>query len=219
MFGGKNGAGVYQQIINLMPPHDTYIEAFLGSGAVMRRKAPAEQSIGIDMDKEALRDFTTDYSVALLLGDAITWLRDYTPADQTLIYCDPPYVQCTRTGHDRYRFEMTDGQHEELCTVLAECARAGCQVMLSGYRNSIYERMLAEWRTHDYQAMTRGGLRDETIWMNFAPGPVHDPSYAGDTYIKRQQIKRKAARWRANYLALPVIERQAILAAMLADPE
>ena len=29
--GGKNGAGIYQRIINHMPPHETYIEAFLGS--------------------------------------------------------------------------------------------------------------------------------------------------------------------------------------------
>ena len=39
--GGKNGAGVYQAIINQMPPHQTYIEGFLGSGAVLRMKKPA----------------------------------------------------------------------------------------------------------------------------------------------------------------------------------
>ena len=38
--GGKAGAGVYQTIINLMPPHDVYIEPFLGGGAVMRLKRP-----------------------------------------------------------------------------------------------------------------------------------------------------------------------------------
>jgi DNA adenine methylase len=30
--GGKSGAGVYQTIINLMPPHTVYIEPFLGGG-------------------------------------------------------------------------------------------------------------------------------------------------------------------------------------------
>ena len=34
--GGKNGAGVYQTLINLIPPHDTYIETYLGGGAIMR---------------------------------------------------------------------------------------------------------------------------------------------------------------------------------------
>ena len=52
--GGKNGSGVYQTIINLMPPHEVYIEPFLGAGAVMRLKRPAARNIGIDLDPEAL---------------------------------------------------------------------------------------------------------------------------------------------------------------------
>jgi DNA adenine methylase len=47
--GGKNGAGVYQKIINLMPPHEVYIEPFLGGGAIMRLKRPAALNIGIDL--------------------------------------------------------------------------------------------------------------------------------------------------------------------------
>ena len=53
--GGKNGAGVYQQIINRMPPHHTYIEAFVGGGAVMRLKKPARINIGVDLDPEPLK--------------------------------------------------------------------------------------------------------------------------------------------------------------------
>ncbi len=53
--GGKNGAGVYQTIINLMPPHRVYIEPFLGGGAVMRLKRPAELNIGVDLDPQALK--------------------------------------------------------------------------------------------------------------------------------------------------------------------
>jgi len=34
--GGKSGAGVYQTIINRMPPHRVYIEPFLGGAAIMR---------------------------------------------------------------------------------------------------------------------------------------------------------------------------------------
>jgi hypothetical protein len=52
--GGKNGAGVYQTLINLMPPHDVYIEPFLGGGAVMRLKRPARLNIGIDLDPASL---------------------------------------------------------------------------------------------------------------------------------------------------------------------
>jgi hypothetical protein len=47
--GGKSGSGVYQTIINLMPPHEVYIEPFLGGGAVMRLKRPARLNIGVDL--------------------------------------------------------------------------------------------------------------------------------------------------------------------------
>lgn len=53
--GGKGGSGVAQTLINLMPPHDSYIEAFLGSGAVLRAKRPARShNIGIDAARAAL---------------------------------------------------------------------------------------------------------------------------------------------------------------------
>ncbi len=55
--GGKSGAGVYQTIINLMPPHRVYIEPFLGGGAIMRLKRPAAVNIGIDLDPEVISNW------------------------------------------------------------------------------------------------------------------------------------------------------------------
>jgi site-specific DNA-adenine methylase len=37
--GGKGGAGVYQTIINNIPPHDTYIETHLGGGNILSASA------------------------------------------------------------------------------------------------------------------------------------------------------------------------------------
>lgn len=51
--GGKAGAGVFHRIINLMPPHQVYIEPFLGDAAVMRAKRPAALNIGLDLDPES----------------------------------------------------------------------------------------------------------------------------------------------------------------------
>jgi DNA adenine methylase len=53
--GGKAGDGVFQSIINLMPPHKAYIEPFVGSGAILRIKLPAERNIGVDLDPEVIR--------------------------------------------------------------------------------------------------------------------------------------------------------------------
>ena len=50
--GGKAGAGVYQRIINQIPPHEVYVEPFLGDGAVLRRKRPAARSVGIEIDPD-----------------------------------------------------------------------------------------------------------------------------------------------------------------------
>ena len=48
-FGSKAASGLYQNIIAMMPPHDTYIETHLGGGAVMRNKPPARNNIAIDI--------------------------------------------------------------------------------------------------------------------------------------------------------------------------
>jgi len=54
--GGKNGAGTYQKIINRIPPHRVYIEAFFGSGAIMRAKRPADLNIGIELNPYVLAE-------------------------------------------------------------------------------------------------------------------------------------------------------------------
>lgn len=53
--GSKAASRVYQKIIAEMPPHDTYIETHLGSGAVMFHKPLAARTIGIDVDENAFK--------------------------------------------------------------------------------------------------------------------------------------------------------------------
>ena len=60
--GGKNSS--YQHIINQIPPHRVYIEAFLGSGAIMRRKLPARLNIGVDLDARVLPGFIASHDDA-----------------------------------------------------------------------------------------------------------------------------------------------------------
>ena len=59
-FGSKATSGLCQPIIAMMPPHDTYIETHLGGGAIMKRKPPALNNIGIDLDSRSLDDFACD---------------------------------------------------------------------------------------------------------------------------------------------------------------
>lgn len=55
--GGKAGAGTYQKIINQIPPHDIFVESFLGDGAIIRRKRPAWRNIGIEIDPGTAAQF------------------------------------------------------------------------------------------------------------------------------------------------------------------
>jgi hypothetical protein len=48
--GSKSAAGVAQQIISQFPPHDVYVEPFVGSGVIVLRKLPASLSIVCDLD-------------------------------------------------------------------------------------------------------------------------------------------------------------------------
>jgi site-specific DNA-adenine methylase len=154
----------------------------------------------------------------LLLADAFDYLAnfEYSKAGKTLIYADPPYMHSTRTSKARYEHELTDQQHLELLQILQAVPAS---VILSGYRNDLYDTQLAGWWSMDFQAMTRGGVRTETVWCNFEPGEIHYHTYAGKNSTDRQRIQRKAARWAKNFAALPQPEKQAVLAALLAASE
>jgi DNA adenine methylase len=212
--GAKSGNGVYQAIVNLMPPHDTYIEAFLGTGAIMHRKAPAIRTIGLDLDKKCL-DSCNFPDAELYQENAMQWLKhfDFSSAGRTVVYCDPPYLPETRTSNAKYQFEMTIDDHIRLLDILTELP---CHIMLSGYQSDLYDEKLAGWNKSTFQAMSRGGVRTEVVWYNFDPKEMHYHSYAGTNFAERQRIKRKAKRWASNFEKLPPAERQAILAAILA---
>ena len=214
--GSKAASGAYQAIIALMPPHDTFVDLFVGSGAVLLRKPPAARSYAIDLDRAAL-DRVPDGFPGLVKhhGDAFRFMDDFDHAGsgRTLIYADPPYLHATRTSAKRYRHELTDDDHRAL---LHRLLLSPASVILSGYPSPLYDLMLSGWSSVSFQAMTRGGPRTECLWFNFPPGSsVQWASYAGRDFTHRQQIKRKAAGWAAKYRKLPPSERLAVLAALL----
>lgn len=210
--GSKAASGLYQTIIAMMPPHETYIETHLGGGAIMKRKPPAINNIGIDIDPQALADFDCDYPVQLINSCAHDFLaqQDFTAAE--LLYCDPPYLKDTRTSHNQYRFEYSQQDHRALLELIKSLP---CQSIVSGYPSELYDDLLSDWNSIELQAMTRGGPRTEKLWYNYDIDRVHWISFAGNNFTDRQRIKRKAQRWQKKYQALPRPERLAILAAIM----
>jgi hypothetical protein len=223
--GGKNGSGVYQTIINLMPPHEVYIEPFLGAGAIMRLKRPAARNIGIDLDPEALDHFNDKNaadpiakngdagSVTVAEGDAFDFLTGYTFTGRELVYCDPPYLHTTRSRPDLYRHELSEDDHARLLAILKSLP---CMVMISGYWSDLYADALRDWNSTSFQAMTRAGkLATEWLWYNY-PEPVvlHDYGFLGENFRERERIKRKKQRWVNRLRTMDVLERRALLAAI-----
>lgn len=214
--GAKSASGAFQAVIAQMPPHDTYIETHLGSGVVMLRKPPALRSIGLEIDPETFATFTPDYPVELHNVDCIAFLRtfDFASAGRVLIYADPPYVLASRTSAKAYRFDYTDADHRELIATLRQVPAS---VLLSGYPSPLYDELLPDWPSIQFQVMTRGGPRTEQLWRNFELQAAHWATFAGENFTRRQQVKRKAATWARRYAALPPGERLAVLAALLAE--
>ncbi len=214
--GGKGGAGVYQSIINLMPPHRTYIEPFLGHGSIMRQKRPARVSIGIDLDADALARWRGNEApnLKLMHGDGIKFLQSFKFSGDELVYCDPPYVMAARSSKRAiYKCEMDDAQHVELLETLKLLP---CLVLISGYWSDLYAEHLDGWRTASFQTTTRGGtLATEFVWVNFpAPVELHDYKFLGTKFRERERIKRKKQRWRAKLEKMPELERHAIMSAI-----
>lgn len=96
--------------------------------------------------------------------DAIKLIRRYND-ENTLIYCDPPYLQSLRKKNI-YAHETTDEYHIELLEVLKE---SKSKIVLSGYDNAMYNEALAGWDTDEIVTTAQMGLkRTEKIWLNFS---------------------------------------------------
>lgn len=216
--GGKGGAGVYQKIINQIPPHQVYVEAFTGGGNIFERKRPAASSILVERDPAVAQLWRERAPAATVVeGDALQWLAAREWTGEEFVYLDPPYVLGTRTKQKIYQFEMSDDDHRQLVSLLAAISDRGVRWMLSGYRNDIYDDGAREhgWRREDFQAMTRGGPRTESIWMNYpAPAVIADFAYVGSNFRERERIKRKVVRWKQRLQLLDPLERAALLSAM-----
>ena len=181
----------------------------------MRHKRPANRNIGVEIDPEVIQRWGEGNQIAfeMIHGDAVKFLKSYGFTGKELIYCDPPYLRETRKRAKRlYKHEYTRKQH---VTLLETLKSLKCKVMISGYESTLYKESLNGWHTHTYQASCHHGVATEWIWMNYSP-PVelHDYRYLGGNFRERERIRNKSKRWAAKLESMPVLERQALLAAM-----
>ena len=214
--GGKNGSGVAQWIINQIPPHQVYIEAFTGSATIARLKRPAERTILIEADRAQAERLQNEDGWVVMNGDALHFLPalgNLNPAEAKFIYCDPPYLFSTRSGGTSpiYKHEFgTAQQHRQLLSLLLTIA---APIAISGYASPLYAEMLHGWRCTTFNTTKRSGApATECLWMNYPePTRLHDYSFLGANFRERERIKRKQARWRHRLATMNATERYAML--------
>ncbi|WP_063790137.1 DNA adenine methylase [Bradyrhizobium pachyrhizi] len=214
--GGKGR--LWQHLISMMPPHDTYIETHLGGGSVMRRKKPARVNIGLDICPEVARTASNWRlpHLTLLNCDAVTFLKEFSFTGNELIYADPPYPAATKKKRRYYVHEYSDEDHRQL---LGTLLRLPCNVMISGYSCELYESRLVGWRRRELRNVTHAGLRTEVVWANFDfSTSLHDYGCIGGDFRERERIKRKTSRWVRRLQQMSELERCAIVAAIREAP-
>lgn len=226
--GGKNGAGVYQTIINHIRPHDVYVEPFLGSGGVLTRLKQASTVIGCDTSEKIVKAWqnTPKYEgVNIFWQSGIKFLQEtlwnfWVKDASIVIYCDPPYPhQSRRGGTNRlYAYEWGSGLHLDLLRTVNEINNRypNVDILISTYPNDQYQRYLQSpaWFYIEFQAMTRKGLATERLYMNYDPKQItelHDYSYLGGDYRERENLTRQLKRMDAKLGRMPVLQRNKIL--------
>lgn len=137
---------------------------------------------------------------------------------RALCYFDPPYLISTRSSKQlRYEFEAVSSAaeddepwHGDLLKGLLALGRV-CHVIISHYRCPFYDKRLKGWRRVDFRTGSRGGLKVESLYCNFAdPAVLHDYRFAGADKDRRQRLKRRIATLQKELAGLPAVEANAI---------
>ena len=93
--------------------------------------------------------------------DGIELINRYKDRENVLIYCDPPYVQSTRTSTRRYDVDMADDIQDKF---LEACIGAKCKMLISGYDNEKYNILLENgFNKVNFETNNR----TETLWKNY----------------------------------------------------
>jgi site-specific DNA-adenine methylase len=125
------------------------------------------------------------------LRNARIYCKDYRKilekqdVPEAVVYLDPPYVHETRVDGNYYELEWTNEQHEEMVDFLLGMK---AKVILSGYDNKIYDRLVEHgWkkisiglypkRQRVKQLGEQSQYIEEFVWLNYEPPtkPLFNP--------------------------------------------
>jgi len=97
-------------------------------------------------------------------------------SEETLFYCDPPYIHDTRGDDCAYAYEMTDEQHRDLAEALNS---AKGMVALSNYDCDLMDKLYPARRWQKVYGVEKTihstkGKRVEVLWTNYQYAKIRD---------------------------------------------
>ena len=108
-------------------------------------------------------------NVNIFQKDALKVIKAFNDKE-TLVYCDPPYVDDARVSKSAYEYEMTTDDHINLAEILKQFRG---KVIISGYPSTLYNRLYENWRkvkkkiaNHSSQQKKKP-QKVEVCWMNY----------------------------------------------------
>ena len=217
-FGGKAAHGAYQNIINQIPRCKVFVDAMVGNGGVVRNLKLPNKTILNDIDSFVIDAFVhvgqPQSNIVLENIDYRTLIKKYDSDEDIVFYFDPPYLISSRSSKKKvYRYDWKENDHLDFLRIIKNMCS---YVLVSHYPCDLYDNALSGWRKHDFTVQSRGGKKQERIYMNFdEPEILQDFRYVGKDYTDRQRIKRKIERQLEKLRSLEGAERVAILSSVI----
>lgn len=134
---------------------------------VIRRKMSKSTSDYLSSVDRLLELHQRLSKVIILNRDGLSIIGKYNDPN-TLIYCDPPYHHTTRTSA-RYKQDMTN---DEQLLFLDVVNKSKSKILISGYKNDVYDEHLKDWEEINFEVKTISGTFEkktkvETLWKNY----------------------------------------------------
>lgn len=237
--GSKDSSGVVQTIMNNIPDVTFFIEGFTGGGTIgfALAKLKKERLRILLWEKsqqvcKQLQDKVNFGKIYKEITDRVTvWNCDsiehmYKRVELhgveeffgQMYFFDPPYsFQMRKSKRNIYEHEWSEQQHYYFLSFIKEIFTPGengqIYCMITHPRCAMYENALKGWFTIDIEYQTRGGMMQDTIWMNYDITQLKllCTDFIGDDYTERQAFKRKKDRWAKRLNSMNLHERQAMI--------
>jgi DNA adenine methylase len=180
--GGKHY--LCHRIINLFPPHNTYVEPFGGGASVLLNKEPSPVEIYNDLDHSIVRLFRVIRNDA----DRFQKLLCLTPYSEAEFAADLPDTtdETELARRDFVRWRMSLGGRGKAFSYTKHRVRRGMADVVSGYLSIIDEVLpLIVQRLRSVQFIERSATEVIRIWDSSETLFYCDPPYVHSTRNKR----------------------------------